>query len=612
MLDIPKETDPEKALVNFLLLTIPEKTEAENALVNSLSTVDKYYYELISTHNWNFQAAGDNHKPPVTRETVSKRVKNSPALTELYEHHRERVWLQKVARAIAALPKTERSVVAASVADNDSIKKAYSARLGVRVPLVLPRTAFDPSYNFLTRVRGAAFCILLVYDGNTPSETALSIVAETRGGVVRHVLRVTLNDKHARLGIFSNAGKQFLNWYYKLDDAHIRTQLLGGSTTLHQQMLAREMGAIAVPRATNHVLPWRWASGGILPVVRYRGQSWVALFFRDIPPIGWNVANGASESLEETTQLDRVCGGEFSEEMTLLRGPQPIMNIVRQAIIIDKISGSPMSRNPDKSDASANDHDEKKDDEYVKTYRSVRAAHDGIAISWEPEATRFRNGHYEMPNGYPVEINNWRTGGVIWSLNPLECGIEVIRIFSFEMDDTKQDGKTVNEWLADGEIYPSSSSPFPYQLRRPVVLLNVKYLLGVFRGQNNSLGNLCDDATSPECKRLAVPPENSNERSDFHLFTDVDGKNVVEVREGRLTRIRNRLNELDQLNNAANEERTSLNAEQQMITTWLANYSGAFMEASQNHTISDNRLLRLCPVTWKTLEIALMNGYLPE
>ena len=590
---------------------IPKETDAEKALVRSLSKEDRDCYTLISNYGWNFQAAGDNHKPPVTRETVSKRVKRSPALTELYEYQRERKWLQKVERAIAELPEGERRVVAASVADNDKIKKAYSARLGVRVPLVLPRTAFDPSYKFLTRVRGAAFCILLAYDGDTPSEKALSIVAETRGGVVRHVLRVTLNDKHARLGIFSNAGKQFLNLYYKLDDVDIRTQLLSAAETLHQQMLAREMGAIAVPRAEGHVVPWRWASGGILPVVRYKEQLWVALFFRDIPPIGWNVANGASESVEETTHLDQVCGGEFSEEMTLLRGPRPIRNMVRQTIIIDNISGSLMSRNPDKSDASANDHDEKKDDEYVKTYRSVRAAHDGIAISWEPEAMRFRNGHYEMPNGYPVEINNWRTGGVIWSLNPLECGIEVIRIFSFKMDDTEQDGKTVEEWLADGELYPSSSSPFPYLLRRPMVLLNVEYLLRVFESHGNSLGNLCDDATSPECKRLADPPTNIDTRRDFHLFTDVNG-NAVDVREARLTRIRERLSKLDQSNEPAYEERTSLIAEQQMITTWLTKYSEAFREASQNHTISDDRLLRLCPVTWKTLEIALKNGYLPE
>ena len=60
-------------------------------------------------------------------------------------------------------------------------------------------------------------------------------------------------------------------------------------------------------------LPFRWSSGGVLPITNYRHKKWVVLFFRDIPPIGWNIVNGASENVEEQKSINRLVFREFSD-----------------------------------------------------------------------------------------------------------------------------------------------------------------------------------------------------------------------------------------------------------------------------------------------------------
>jgi hypothetical protein len=72
--------------------------------------------------------------------------------------------------------------------------------------------------------------------------------------------------------------------------------------------------------ATEH--PLRYANGGVLPVVRLRehdskedSRDYFCLFYRDIFPIGWNIANGASDSADEMLDPNRIIFREFGEEV---------------------------------------------------------------------------------------------------------------------------------------------------------------------------------------------------------------------------------------------------------------------------------------------------------
>jgi hypothetical protein len=63
--------------------------------------------------------------------------------------------------------------------------------------------------------------------------------------------------------------------------------------------------------------PFRYANGGVLPVVRLDSTDYFCLFYRDIYPIGWNIANGGSDTLEELLDPQRIIFREFGEELII-------------------------------------------------------------------------------------------------------------------------------------------------------------------------------------------------------------------------------------------------------------------------------------------------------
>jgi hypothetical protein len=72
--------------------------------------------------------------------------------------------------------------------------------------------------------------------------------------------------------------------------------------------------------------PLRYGNGGVLPVIRWRHErgrvdEYFCLFYRDIFPIGWNIANGASDNVEEMLDPERILLREFGEEL-LIRDDQ--------------------------------------------------------------------------------------------------------------------------------------------------------------------------------------------------------------------------------------------------------------------------------------------------
>lgn len=73
----------------------------------------------------------------------------------------------------------------------------------------------------------------------------------------------------------------------------------------------------------NHVFddpgfPFRWGNAGTLPVLSWRGKDYYALFYREIPPIGWNIANGGCRSRVELMDPTVAMGRELTEELLIL------------------------------------------------------------------------------------------------------------------------------------------------------------------------------------------------------------------------------------------------------------------------------------------------------
>lgn len=60
---------------------------------------------------------------------------------------------------------------------------------------------------------------------------------------------------------------------------------------------------------------FRHANGGVLPIVQTEHTSHTLLFHRDIHPEGWNIANGASATLEDLLYPEAVAIREATEEL---------------------------------------------------------------------------------------------------------------------------------------------------------------------------------------------------------------------------------------------------------------------------------------------------------
>lgn len=61
--------------------------------------------------------------------------------------------------------------------------------------------------------------------------------------------------------------------------------------------------------------PLRYGNGGVLPIIRLDSEDYFCLFYRDVFPIGWTIANGSSDTLEEMLDPERIIHREFGEEL---------------------------------------------------------------------------------------------------------------------------------------------------------------------------------------------------------------------------------------------------------------------------------------------------------
>lgn len=64
--------------------------------------------------------------------------------------------------------------------------------------------------------------------------------------------------------------------------------------------------------------PFRYVSGGVLPVLHYGGEEYYCLFLRDEYPVGWNIANGGSDTRAELLNPNEVAYRELREELLIV------------------------------------------------------------------------------------------------------------------------------------------------------------------------------------------------------------------------------------------------------------------------------------------------------
>lgn len=220
-----------------------------------------------------------------------------------------------------------------------------------------------------------------------------------------------------------------------------------------------------------HNFPLRWASGGVLSIVKISGREglWTPFFFRDIPPVGWNISLGASESNDELNNPWGFLLREFLEE-TLILSPagSTTTRMVKTFEVGPARDGFMVER--------------KRANEFSQQHRALRCRTDAVNFQLQLNDANYiipcdlvktmTDIHIHSHDGNDAHV--WKD--VIVCFNLLELGIEVIKVLEYELAEDDQ--------ILDGEILDrqdkNTGEKWQELVRMPVALISHRFLKQVF------------------------------------------------------------------------------------------------------------------------------------
>jgi hypothetical protein len=404
-------------------------------------------------------------------------------------------------------------------------------------------------------------------------------------------------------GIYKNRGKQFLDYLLReLQQEVPPAEMRERSALLHRFL----MGAACEPAeitAGGPYQPLRWSSAGALPLVRWRkpGQSsaddWFVLFYRGINPVGWNLANGSSESAREWRHLFEVGVRELCEELVVLEGPpvrngKPVAEVYRRRFL----PGAVAAAYPDLARRLTGR-------DFVREHDRLRAVQDQMTITDDAAGAGLRLHEVETNATVVVkdDSQSYSTANVIFTVNPLEAGIESTFVFRFDLGD--------DDYLLFGEVLEDIGA----LAREPVMLLRRSFV----ESQLSRHGSLGELLPGQERKQLPGIPA-----GDYHIFdadtvlrerrlrallndADIPAGDIRDV--GHVTRLRDE-RIARRLASETDRARGRALLEARFHANWLAEYGSHFSTLNPGGDLEacapdENPLLVLCAVTWKTLEL---------
>lgn len=350
--------------------------------------------------------------------------------------------------------------------------------------------------------------------------------------------------------------------------------------------------------------PLRWTSCGAIPIVRWEGPDgdgeawkkwgewWMMSFFRPIRPAGHNVANGGSERESEYLYPEQVISREFREEVVLLSEP-PIVNqtVYQRKMEIEgeeTLKGFKEGMKILSFLQGEHLHGE---------HKRLRHDDDGITINLTdqgPVEVRY------LRTQYSVRIRDRNkqlplVQNVILSINPHEAGIELIRVFHFNLRNNIPVFGEVAEW--------------GYLPRSPFVLLSLKYLKQLY-APARSLGKTAEGQKGDDIFAGGRLVGDKFPKGTVYLFKgDLEMSKSrrahLEAEVGKKKRLRpSKAKELDYLQGSG---RNIIPGYLEMLDDILR------LSATPDGVIASNStrpFFVLLPVTWKTLERALKDDVL--
>lgn len=180
---------------------------------------------------------------------------------------------------------------------------------------------------------------------------------------------------------------------------------------------------------------FRYASGGVLPILEIDGQSFYCLLYRDIDPVGWNIANGGTDTREELLNPLMTIEREFCEELLIIDD----LNSLLLRFDFDRVGSVSKSK--------AREYWKLTYERWCKSKLNIRK----IPVQWI-------NG----PDSLSVTVvdDHNEVSGCFLNINALDFGVEVDRVAKISLH---------KEIIAcDGELFGKG------QINRPIGLFSVE------------------------------------------------------------------------------------------------------------------------------------------
>ena len=358
----------------------------------------------------------------------------------------------------------------------------------------------------------------------------------------------------------------------ELSEKYIHGELIEHYTTKDKEIHRFLSGFInepdySLPLHDNFKL--RWASGGVLSVVKFQKRKWIPLFFRDIRPYGWNIALGSSErhfnkdnkvinNLEnELTSPSRFIYREFLEETLIIDGDAK--EGVNSPFQISLPYTPPME-------------DANRMNQFETDHIVLRKEYDRMEIQKSKNVIKTHSINANMiiniisPSSLPRKKSSESDVLVCFSL--LDLGIEVVKLLSYNLPNNCE--------ILDGEVLDSFDGEKTIKdlIRMPVVLISCEFLYSVFSGDITKKYNYTS-GTNPSIEIDKIIPSDQ-----IHIFK-WDLIKRLEIVKGI-------------------KEGTAF--EKKRYTDWYDKFSKNFFDSADN-IINDNPSKLFTPATAKLLNL---------
>ena len=273
--------------------------------------------------------------------------------------------------------------------------------------------------------------------------------------------------------VINTDGKNNLCGSHPMVQLERMERLMEFDEKIHNYLLNPSAGLdISEPEWTDEIMPLRWASAGILPLVTLGKGSeqtqWIPMFFRDIWPAGWNIPLGASQRhFGEAGSHNDGLESELNDPLITSS-----REFLEETLILD---GDPSRNNKllySRFNLVADAKGTLKSSQFSERIAELRKKYDDLHIFPSPRTiipTRTVKTKYCL-TVRDAEGKNNTVDNVLVAFSLSDLGIEVVQVVEFDIDG-------FDPYFLDGEILEKS---IPEMTRMPVALISCDYLESVF------------------------------------------------------------------------------------------------------------------------------------